>query len=116
LIEQDSNISRIQNPESISEKTEAKKRAKVFVPPTIEEATAYAKEIGFQQVAKWMDHYKSNGWMVGKVKMKDWKSCMNKWNREPQQQNGFQRPQMKLNGFSREYHEAGRITNKDGSF
>lgn len=116
MIEQDSNISRIQNPESISEKTEAKKRAKVFVPPTIEEATAYAKEIGFQQVAKWMDHYKSNGWMVGKVKMKDWKSCMNKWNREPQQQSGFQRPQMKLNGFSREYHEAGRIVNADGSF
>lgn len=91
-------------------------RSKGFAPPTIEEATEYAKEIGFQQVAKWMDHYKSNGWMVGKVKMKDWKSCMNKWNREPQQQNGFQRPQMKLNGFSSEYHEAGRIVNADGSF
>ena len=91
-------------------------RSKVFVPPTLEEATAYAKEIGFRDAAKWMDHYESNGWRVGKVKMVDWKSCMRKWNREPQQKTGFQRPQMKLNGFSREYHEEGRIVNADGSF
>ncbi len=79
MIEQDSNISRIQNPESISEKTEAKKRAKVFAPPTIEEATAYAKEIGFAGIAQWFAYYETNGWKVGKNKMTDWKAAIRYW-------------------------------------
>jgi len=79
LIEQDSNISRIQNPESISEKTEAKKRAKVFVPPTIEEATEYAASVGFAGVAQWFAYYETNGWKVGKNKMTDWKAAIRYW-------------------------------------
>ena len=52
-----------------NEELGTKERRRVFVPPTIEEATAYANEIGFQQVAKWMDHYNSNGWRG----VTDWK-------------------------------------------
>lgn len=54
-----------------------------FVPPTLDELTAYAKEIGFKDPQKWMDHYVSNGWKVGKVKMVDWKACVRNWNRSP---------------------------------
>ena len=25
---------------------------------------------------KWMDHYTSNGWMVGKTRMKEWKAAV----------------------------------------
>jgi hypothetical protein len=51
--------------------------------PTLDELTAYAKEIGFKDPQKWMDHYVSNGWKVGKVKMVDWKACVRNWNRSP---------------------------------
>lgn len=50
-----------------------------FVPPTEDEAKAFAWEIGFADVARWMDHYRSNGWMVGKNQMADWKACMRNW-------------------------------------
>lgn len=85
-----------------------------FVPPTLDELTAFAKEIGFKDVDRWMNHYTSNGWMVGKNKMKDWKACVRNWNSGSS--NGFQRPQMKLDGFTEEYHRQGRIVNGDGTF
>ena len=28
-----------------------------------------------------MDYYNSNGWLVGKSKMKDWKATARNWNR-----------------------------------
>jgi len=56
-----------------------KKRAKVFVPPTIEEATAYAKSVGFAGIAQWFAYYETNGWKVGKNKMTDWKAAIRYW-------------------------------------
>lgn len=85
-----------------------------FVPPTLDELTAYAKEIGFRDVDKWMNHYASNGWMVGKNKMKDWKACVRNWNLNPIQRQGFRKPGPKLNGFTPEYMEQGRIVRNDG--
>lgn len=85
-----------------------------FVPPTLDELTAYAKEIGFRDVDKWMNHYASNGWMVGKNKMKDWKACVRNWNLNPIQRPGFQKPGPKLTGFTPEYMEQGRIVRNDG--
>lgn len=91
-----------------------KTRKPRFVPPTLDELTAFSKEIGFRDYQKWMDHYLSNGWMVGKTKMADWKACVRKWNRNPINTNG--RPAPKINGFSKQYHDEQRITNADGSF
>lgn len=54
-------------------------RSKVFTPPTIEEATAYAKEIGFAGIAQWFAYYETNGWKVGKNKMTDWKAAIRYW-------------------------------------
>lgn len=53
-----------------------------FIPPTADEAKIYATEIGFARWETWLDHYEANGWMAGRVKMKDWRRCMAKWNRE----------------------------------
>lgn len=59
----------------------APKKRKRFSPPTIEEVEAYIKENGYSVNAeKWYSHYESNGWYVGKNKMKDWKASVRYWN------------------------------------
>lgn len=56
-------------------------KRKRFTPPTIEEVSAYMVErCGNSNLAqKFIDHYESNGWMVGRTKMKDWKAAVRKW-------------------------------------
>ena len=55
-------------------------KIKRFTPPTIEECTSYAKVCGYKNpeelAEKFYAHYTSNGWMVGKAPMKDWKIAM----------------------------------------
>ena len=56
------------------------KRSRAFVPPTLEEVTAYCKEWGKGvDPNKWYDFYQSKGWMIGKNKMKDWKAAVRTW-------------------------------------
>jgi predicted phage replisome organizer len=53
-----------------------------FTPPTIEEVQAYCVERQNKVDAeRFIDYYTSNGWMVGKNKMKDWKSAVRTWER-----------------------------------
>lgn len=54
-----------------------------FQKPTLEELTAYVKEAGLAKVNpdRFMDHYETNGWKVGKNPMKDWKAAARNWNR-----------------------------------
>jgi hypothetical protein len=53
-----------------------------FIKPTIEEVKSYCKEIIFNLDAeKFCDHYDSNGWLVGKNPMKDWKASVRTWKR-----------------------------------
>lgn len=64
----------------------AKKRT-VFKPPTIEEVRSYCLERGNSVDAeRWHNHYRANGWMVGKTKMVDWKAAVRTWER-----NGYDR-------------------------
>lgn len=59
-----------------------KPKRKRFVPPTLEEVTAYCKERNNNvDPQHWHDHYSSNGWKVGKNPMKDWKSAVRTWER-----------------------------------
>lgn len=52
-----------------------KHRGNAFKSPTIDEVVAYGREQGFIFDGKaWCGHYESNGWMVGKVRMKDWRA------------------------------------------
>ena len=52
---------------------------KKFVPPTLDEVTAYVKERGSMVDPQgFIDFYSSKGWVVGKSPMKDWKAaCRN---------------------------------------
>jgi len=61
----------------------------VFVRPTLEEVTAYCRERNNRvDPAKWLDHYTSNGWKVGKNAMRDWQAAVRTWER----QEGFNAP------------------------
>lgn len=73
-------------------------RSKRFVPPTVEEVADYC----FERMSKvdpqrFVDYYTSNGWMVGKNKMKDWKAAVRTWD---QKENAKpQRPAKSTNPF-----------------
>ena len=56
------------------------KKANVFHKPTMEEVAAYCQERGNNiDPQRFIDHYESNGWMVGRTKMKDWKATVRTW-------------------------------------
>ncbi len=51
-----------------------------FSPPTLEDVTAYCRERGNNvDPQKFMDHYASNGWRVGRSKMSDWRAAVRVW-------------------------------------
>lgn len=51
-----------------------------FTPPTAREVHDYCQEKGYHiNVEKFISHYQSNGWKVGKNKMKDWKAAVRTW-------------------------------------
>lgn len=71
--------------ETDTEKRESKRR--VFVPPTVDEVRSYCQErLSTVNPEKFVDYYTSNGWMVGKSKMRDWKSTVRNWERRDQEQ------------------------------
>ena len=53
-----------------------------FVPPTVEEVREYclSRKNGVDP-DRFVAYYTSNGWMVGRNKMKDWKSAVHTWER-----------------------------------
>ena len=63
--------------DSIEEKP---KTAKRFQPPTLEDVKAYCLERKNNvDPERFIDYYTSNGWVVGKNKMKDWKAAVRTW-------------------------------------
>lgn len=50
------------------------------IPPSIEDVRDYCL---FRQnsvnAKKWLDHYESKGWMIGKNRMKDWQAAVRTW-------------------------------------
>lgn len=56
-----------------------------FTPPTEDELVAYALSINFGaigdglELSRFRDHFEANGWMAGRVPMKDWRAAMRKW-------------------------------------
>ena len=64
------------------DKEEIKIKKKMFSKPTLVEVTTYCTERKNKvDPGKWMDHYISNGWLVGKNHMKDWKAAVRTWER-----------------------------------
>lgn len=63
-------------------RTEEQKNEKniYFIRPTLDEIQAYCKERNNKvDPQRFIDFYQSNGWMVGKNKMKDWKATIRGW-------------------------------------
>lgn len=86
-----------------SDESKASKR-KRFVAPTIEEVEEYCRERqNGVDAERFIDYYTSNGWLVGKNKMKDWKAAVRTWER-----NGYsgkkttQQPKNAYNDFMAE--------------
>ncbi len=53
-----------------------------FVKPTLQEVKAYCIERGNDvDPERFINHYESNGWMVGRNKMKDWRAAVRNWER-----------------------------------
>ena len=51
-----------------------------FTPPTLEDVGAYCLERKNNvDPERFIDYYTSNGWLVGKTKMKDWKAAVRTW-------------------------------------
>ena len=64
-------------------KKESKEKSMRFSPPTRQNVAEYCAEKGYSgfDVERFLDYYTSNGWMVGKSKMKDWKAAVRNWAR-----------------------------------
>ena len=55
-------------------------KRKRFNPPSLEDVKAYCIERKNNvDPNKFIDYYESNGWMVGRNKMKDWKAAVRTW-------------------------------------
>ena len=63
---------------------------KRFTPPTVDQVREYCEERGNSvNPQRFVDYYSSNGWMVGKNKMKDWKAAVRTWE---QKEKSYGRP------------------------
>ena len=86
------NIKKDQNieiPKSTS--TNPRTREK-FTPPTLEDVRAYCQERKNNvDPERWLDHYTSNGWKVGRNPMKDWKAAVRTWERSEITEKDYQR-------------------------
>ena len=57
-----------------------KEKKVILKKPTLEEVAAYCAERNRGvNPEKWFNHYTSNGWHVGKNKMRDWKAAVRTW-------------------------------------
>lgn len=70
----------LNNKESNNINIITKESSKRFVKPTIEEIQKYCSDRNNNVDANYFyDFYESKGWMIGKNKMKDWKSAVRTW-------------------------------------
>ncbi len=79
IIISDTYVQHMEN-ENENENTIKEKKVSAFQKPTLIEIKTYMTEIGMADVSeKWFDYYESNGWLVGKNKMKNWKAAVRTW-------------------------------------
>jgi uncharacterized protein YdaU (DUF1376 family) len=68
-------------PQPQPQEPESKARACAYT-PTLNEVQAYCEERkNHVDSQKWFDHYSSNGWRVGRNRMKDWRAAVRTWER-----------------------------------
>ena len=63
-------------------------KLKKFIKPTILEISDYCFERNNKiDATHFFDYYEANGWMAGRVKMKDWKATVRTW-----EKNDYKKP------------------------
>ncbi len=69
------------NINKLSKQNKQRESKKNFTPPTLEEVLNFFKEQKFptEEAEPFFLYYQANGWLVGKVKMKDWQSAARNW-------------------------------------
>lgn len=72
----------IPSPREKETPAKGRKVRKAFTKPTVDEVRAYCLERknGIDPQS-FLDHYDSNGWMVGRTPMQDWKAAVRTWER-----------------------------------
>ena len=94
---------------------EPKRKAKRFTPPTLEEVTAYCIERNNSvDPQHFIDYYTSNGWLVGKNKMKDWKAAVRTWERNGYSSAKTSRPNTKAQELDDFYNMASEWAESEG--
>jgi hypothetical protein len=69
-------------PEESAEKSAPREKKEKFNKPSKIEIHDFCEaEKIFLDADKFLDHYEANGWIVGKVKMKDWQATARNWAR-----------------------------------
>ena len=64
----------------VFKKESIKKKSRAFTKPTAEEVSEYCRQRGNTvNPDKFFAYYESNGWMVGRKKMVDWKAAVRTW-------------------------------------
>lgn len=67
-----------------------KNKRKKFIKPTIEEIKEYCTEQGLNiDVEYFFNHYEANGWLAGRVPMKDWKATLRNWAAREKKNNAY---------------------------
>jgi uncharacterized protein YdaU (DUF1376 family) len=75
-----------------------RKRASPFVPPSFIEVQRYIADCNLSiNASGFIDYYESNGWMVGKNKMKNWQAACRTW----EKRNETNRPNNQADNRSR---------------
>lgn len=73
------------NQQVTTNKNEKKERS-IFKPPTFNDILEYCMQNNLQlDGTDFINYYESNGWMVGKNKMKDWKATVRRWSKPKQE-------------------------------
>jgi hypothetical protein len=63
-----------------SKEIKKEKNEKNIIPPSLEMVSKYCLERKNTIISSiFIDHYSSNGWMIGKSKMKDWQAAIRTW-------------------------------------
>jgi len=68
------------NNQQVTINNKEKKERSIFKVPSLEELNSFCLENNLElNASDFLNYYDSNGWMVGKNKMKDWKATVRRW-------------------------------------
>ena len=86
-----------------------KNEKNIFIKPSLEEIDSYIKEKDYEVDSEYFySYYESNGWKVGKNKMKSWKATLSTWNKRTEAERKKNTPNY-INYTQRKYHDLDRF-------